>query len=182
MAPLLLALMLSVAAAAPQDDAVRITIARVESPTAKPTNPEFAIEFGNPSDVERVVLLGLKNGTRSYPMLLVLLLTDSKGQTSTLRYRLVRISGVIAPYLLPLNPHGSDTLRIALSEYSSPYTGEGRSRPPAMGELDPNLPADTYTIKARLEEPSNGFTRNMSLPSNLWRGTASSNVLRFSVP
>jgi len=186
MAPLLLALMLSVVSSHPEQNALRINIARVEAAETNLTNPEFAITLENRGAKELVIAVGWKIGTRMYPHGLTLLLTDANGHTDTLRYRLpLRIGGRIDPYLLPTLPMGArHTLRVFLSQYTSPYTGEGRTRPPAEGELNPNLPRGTYTIQARLEEAplKIGKPDVQWPPANLWTGVVLSNVVTFTIP
>jgi len=182
---LLFAVVLSLGSPAPQQNDVRITVARTETASSQPSNPEFVITLENRENKELVMVLGWKIGMRTYPHALIFLLTDPNGRTNTLRYRLpLRIGGRIVPYLLPLSGGHSYTVSVALSQYTSPYTGEGRTRPPASGELDPNLPPGTYTIQAILEKPpSQSINPDVPWPpANLWTGAASSNVLRFSVP
>lgn len=185
MAPLFLALMLSLGAAAPQDDAVRITIARVESPTAKPTNPEFAITLENQSDGDFVVVLGqmLGNGNELLPYGVSLLLTDQNGRPRTLRLRLPGVvGGTVSDYIVPLRKRAAYVLRVSLTEYDG------------LGELGPTLPSGTYSVQATFNGGMANYVvsiadlrrREKLLPGsqimNLWTGEAVSNELRFSVP
>ena len=57
MAPLLFTLMLSLGSSGPQQNDLRITIARIETPDAKPNNPELAITLENRGSEDFVVVL-----------------------------------------------------------------------------------------------------------------------------
>jgi hypothetical protein len=64
MAPLLLALMLTLGSSAPQRSDVGMTLARVETAASNPSTPEFAITLENQSGRDFVLVLAymLANG------------------------------------------------------------------------------------------------------------------------
>ncbi len=183
----LFTLILSLGSSGPVQNDLRISIARIETADSKPSNPEFAVTLENQADSDLVVLLGALVGRKLYPHAISLLLTDQSGHISNLRYRgPVRIGGRIDPYIVGLPSHATYVLRVSLAQFTSPYTGEGRTRPPAMSdELDPRIPSGNYTIQATLQAPGE---KNLSSDvygnrlMNLWTGAAMSNVLHFVIP
>ncbi len=181
----LFTLMLSLGSSGPQQNDLRISIARIETADAKPSNPEFAITLENQGDSDLVVLLGAVVGRKLYPHAISLLLTDQSGRISNLRYRgPLRVGGRIDPYIVGLPSHATYVLRVALAQFVSPYTGEGRTTPPADGDLDPRLPSGSFAIQATLQEPGEknlGADVYGNRLMNLWTGTVSSNVLSFAV-
>lgn len=183
----LLTLMLSLGSSGPEQNDLRISIARSETGGSKPSNPEFAVTMENQGESDLVVLLGAVVGRKLYPHAINLLLTDQSGHVSNLRYRgPVRIGGRIDPYIVGLPSHATYVLRVSLAQFTSPYTGEGRTRPPAMSdELDPRLPSGSYTIQATVQELGDnnlGTDVHGNRLMNLWTGSASSNVLHFVIP
>ena len=182
----LFTLMLSLGSAGPDENDLRISIARIETADSKPSSPEFAVTLENQADSDLVVLLGALVGGKLYPHAINLLLTDQDGHISNLRYRgPVRVGGRIDPYIVGLPSHATYVLRVSLAQFTSPYTGEGRTMPPADGNLDPRLPAGSYTIQATLQEPGEGSLSSDAYGNrlmSLWTGAASSNVLHFVIP
>jgi hypothetical protein len=185
MATLLLgSLLLSLGSLAQPQSDLRISLARVESGDTKPTIPTFVITLENQSDRDFVLVLGAVVGKKLYPNAISLLLTDPGGQVFTLRYRgPLRVGGRVDPYIVGLPSRATYVLRVSLAQFTSPYTGEGRTAPPAEGDLDPKLPPGSYTIQATVKAPAG----NPSDPygnrlMDLWAGTASSDVLRISIP
>jgi len=182
----LFTLMLSLGSSGREQDDLRISIARIETADSKPSDPEFAVTLENPGDSDLVVLLGAVVGSKLYPHAINLLLTDQGGHISNLRYRgPVRIGGRMDPYVVGLPSRATYVLQVSLAQFTSPYTGEGRTRPPATSdELDPGLPSGRYTIQATLQEPGE---RNLASDvygnrlMNLWMGSVSSNVLHLVV-
>ncbi len=179
--------MLSLGSSGADQSDLRISIARIEAADSKPSPPEFAITLENQGDSDLVLLLGAVVGRKLYPHAITLLLTDESGRISNLRYRApVRIGGRMDPYIVGLPSHATYVLRVSLAQFKSPYTGEGRTRPPAMSdELDPNLPPGSYTIQATLQESGDnnlGSDVYGNRLMNLWTGSVSSNVLHFAIP
>ena len=76
---LLLAVLLSLGSSGPEQTDLPISIARIETADAKPSNPEFAITLENRGDSDLVVLLGAVVGRKLYPHAISLLLTDPTG-------------------------------------------------------------------------------------------------------
>lgn len=182
MAPLLLTLMLSLGSSGPEQNDLRLSIARIDTADAKPSNPEFAITFENRGSGDFVALLGFVFAGRLYPNAITLLLTDQSGRTSTLQYRIpTAIQGRVDPYTVGLPRRATFVLRVSLAQYRSPHTEEGPLTPRTPRELDPQLPRGDYTLQASLQGlPASDTNRNRLL--NLWTGVVSSNVLGFSIP
>ena len=79
-----------------------------------------------------MVLLGAVVGRKLCPQAVTLLLTDQSGRISNLRYRgPLRVGGRVDPYIVALPSHATYVLRVSLAQFTSPYTGEGRTTPPA---------------------------------------------------
>jgi hypothetical protein len=182
MAPILLALMLSLGSSAPQQtNDLRITIAPVESADVKPGNPEFVLTLQNEGDADLVVTLGAVIGRKLYPHAITLLLTNQSGRTSTLRFRgPVRVGGRMDPFIVGMPSGATYALRVSLGQFTSAYTGVGRT---TSNELEPMVPPGSYTIQATLHAPAGNTSDVYGNPlMNLWTGEAASAVLRFSVP
>jgi hypothetical protein len=182
----LFALMLSLGSSGPEQNDLRISIARIETADSKPSNPELAITLENRGDEDLVVVLGYRLGKRMFPQAITLLLTDASGRTSTLHYRPpLRVGARIDDYIVTLRRRASYVLRVSLAQYRSPYTGEGRTIPPVDGELDPKLPFGTWSVQATFDglpaRYSNSDTQRIRL-MNFWTGAVSSNMLRFVIP
>lgn len=77
---MLFTLMLSLQSSGPEQNALRIGIARIETTDSRPSNPEFAITLENQGVEDFVVVLGAVIGRKLYPHALSLLLTDERGQ------------------------------------------------------------------------------------------------------
>jgi hypothetical protein len=178
----LFSLLLFLGDAAPEQNDLRIRIARIEAADAKPSNLQFAITLENQGDADLVVLLGGVAGRKLYPNAITLLFSDQRGHISRLRFRNPpTISGRLDPYIVGMPTQATYVLRVSLAQYSSPYLGEGRD---TESKLDPGLPPGTYTIQATLEGPAaNGLASDVygNRLMNLWTGTVSSDVLQFSV-
>lgn len=183
MALVVLTLLLTLGSSGQEQTALRISTARVEAADARPTNPEFVITLENQGAEDFVVVLGAVVGRKLYPHALDLLLTDASGRQSRLRFRgPTRVGGRMDPYIVGLPSRASYGLRVSLAQFTSPYTGEGRTAPPAKGDLDPRLPPGIYRIQATLQPPGVDATDvHGNTLMNLWTTAVSSNVLRFSV-
>jgi hypothetical protein len=183
MALAFLALMLSLGSSGQEQTALRISIARVETADGRPSNPEFVITLENQGAEDFVVVLGAVVGRKLYPHALDLLLTDASGRQSRLRFPgPARVGGRMDPYIVGLPGRASYSLRVSLVQFTSPYTGEGRTAPPAKGDLDPRLPPGIYRIQATLQPPGVDATDvHGNTLMNLWKAAVSSNVLQFSV-
>jgi len=181
-------LMLSLGSTGPEQNDLRLSIARVETAELQSSNLEVAITLENQSGADFMVVLGsmLGNG-RMFPTAVTLVLTDQNGRTNKLQYRRYppRISGRIDDYTVALRSHASYVLRVSLAEYLRPNKGEGRHLPTTDGELDSKLPSGTYSIQATfdgsLPRSSQSDMQGIHL-MNFWTGSVSSNVLRFSIP
>lgn len=180
MALAFLTLLLALGSSGQEQTALRISIAPVETPDAKPSNPQFVITLENQGAEDFVVVLGAVVGRTLYPHALDLLLTDGNGRQSRLRFRgPARVGGRVDPYIVGL-PGGADyRLRVSLAQFTRPYTG--RTAPPAKGDLDPRLPPGIYSIQATLQPPGVDATDvHGNTLMNLWTTAVSSNLLRFS--
>jgi hypothetical protein len=145
MVPLLLTLLLSIGSPGPQQDDLRLTIARVQSADG-PNNPAFTITLENRSDTDFMVVLGhmLANGKAMLPTAVKLVLTDATGRPRTLRYRDRRYAGIagrVDDYVVPLRGRSSYVLRLSLAQFSSLEAGE----------LEVKQPSGTYTLQATFE-------------------------------
>ena len=167
--------MMSLGSSGQDQNALRVSIARIEATNSKPSNPEFAITLENQNESDFVVVVGymLGNGRKMFPSAVRLVLTDERGRTSTLTYRAPpHVGGRIDDYLVALRTGASYVLRVSLADYHP------------VGEVGWKLPSGTYEIHATFQGKPAGFL-NADTPGigllNFWTGAASSNVLRFSV-
>jgi hypothetical protein len=178
-------LLLSLGSAAPKQNDLRISIARVETADSKPSNPAFAITLDNQGEDGLQLVLGYRLGQRMFPEAITLLVTDSRGRTSWLHYHEpVKLGARIDDYIVALRPRASYVLRVSLAQYRSPFTGEGRDIPPVEGPLDPKLSPGFYSVQATFGgQPARSGNSDMQGLGvmTFWTGTVSSNVLRFSV-
>ena len=179
----LLTLLLSLGSSGQEQTALRLSIARAEAADSTPGNPEFVITLENQGANDFVVVLGAVVGRKLYPHALSLLLTDASGRQSRLRVRgPVRVAGRMDPFIVGLPGRAHYVLRVSLAQFTSPYTGEGRTVPPAEGDVAPRLPPGSYDIQATLEAPGvDAKDVHGNTLMNLWMTDVSSNVLRFSV-
>jgi hypothetical protein len=176
MALVLFALMLSLGSSGQGQNALRLSIARIEATNSKSSSPQFAVTLENQGDSDFVLVLGymLGNGREMIPSAISLGLIDQQGRTCTLVYRAPPVVGRrIDDYTVALRHYSSHTLRVSLGDYY------------ARGELGSHLASGTYTIQAIFDGRAAGSSNADMLGIrliNFWTGAVSSNVLRFSVP
>lgn len=142
--------------------------------------PKFKVELHNAGENDLILNLGimLANGKRQYPSNVVLTLTDSKGISR--RLDMIEpgdVAGTLAPMVLPLPVGATFSFPIDLNKYW----------PAASKEFDYKLKPGAYSLKAQLtgkgvsQQEDNLDVKGIAL-TPYWRGTVTSNQIRFEVP
>jgi hypothetical protein len=142
--------------------------------------PKIRAELRNAGENDLILNLGIMfaNGKRQYPNAVVLTLTDAQGKSRRLDLRGPSfIAGREDPLVLPLPVGSTFSIPVDLDKYWSA----------ASGEFDYKLKPGTYSLEAQLigrgvsQQEANLDVKGIALMP-YWKGTVTSNQLRFQVP
>jgi hypothetical protein len=142
------------------------------------TIPKFRADLHNAGENDSVLNLGimLANGERQYPEALLLMITDAAGKTRQFDLIVPGIMGGRAdPLVIPLGAGATLSVPIDLHNYWAAKSFEFAYK----------LKAGKYVIEAQFTgtDASDNYSDMVGLGfMPYWKGTVSSNRLRFDVP